>query len=108
MVNGSGGVPVERGASAEPSLEELAEKLLELKQHFEQAVRSLNHAISEGRANNAKIDEVGLRCHACGRTTSVDEQGWTLRLCGDDELHPFCPDCDRQQVDRSGHAQLPV
>jgi hypothetical protein len=38
----------------------------------------------------------GLRCDECG---ALDDgrRGWTLRLDCDDELVPFCPECDEEQ-----------
>ena len=78
----------------DPTLNDLAQKLVELRQHLEQVRTGLSRATSGGRAY--------LRCHTCGRERSTDEAGWTLRLCGDDELHPFCPDCDRRHVNGNG------
>ena len=100
-VSGGDSAPVERGASAEPTLDELAQKLLELRQHLEQVLAGLDDA-SRGRVGNSSADGTSFRCHACGRTRWVDQLGWTLRLCGDDELHPLCPDCDRGHVDGYG------
>ena len=79
---------IERLASAEPTLDELAQRLSELRQHLEGVLAGLN----------LRAGESSLRCHACSRTGSTQQAGWTLRLCGDDELHPFCPDCDRQDT----------
>lgn len=89
---------VDRVASAEPTLDELAQKLAELRQHLEQVITGLNRATSDTRTGDSRADESSLRCHACSRAGSTEQAGWTLRLCGDDELHPFCPDCDRQDV----------
>lgn len=113
--NGDGNAPVEDGA-ADATLGELAQKLLELRRHLEQVVMGLNESREDGRVGrdsyraagsgrrtgNSRI-ETGFRCHACGRTRSTEHAGWTLRLCGDDVLHTFCPDCDRRYVngDRS-------
>ena len=96
------GAPFERAAATEATLDELAEKLSELRQHLEQVLTVLNGATSEGHADNAGFEASRLRCHACGRTESTERAGWTLRLCGDDELHPYCPDCDRLHVDGEG------
>jgi len=100
-VGGGDSAPVERGASVEPTLDELAQKLLELRQHLEQVLAALDDA-SRGRLGNSRADGTSLRCHACGRTRWVDQPGWTLRLCGDNELHPFCPECDRGHVNGDG------
>jgi hypothetical protein len=101
-VSGGDSAPVEYGASGEATLDELAEKLSELRQHLEQVVTGLTGATSGGRAGNSGAEGSSLRCHTCGRTRSTDQAGWTLRLCGDDELHPFCPDCDRRHGEGHG------
>ena len=95
----------------EPSLNELAQRLVELRQHLEQVRTGLSRATSGGRAGNSGVEENSLRCHMCGRARSTDQAGWTLRLCGDDELHPFCPDCDCRHVNghgRNGHVPKAV
>jgi hypothetical protein len=69
---------------------ELAEKLSKLRANLDQLLATLDAPVS-GR----------LRCHECGQVGSDGESGWTLRLCADDELHPFCPDCDGRYF--SGH-----
>lgn len=101
-VNADGGAPVVNGASPEPTLEELAERLVELREHLERTVRSLNDVVSGGRGRDLQSEESSLCCYACRRIGSTEEPGWTLRLCGDDELHPFCPDCDRRHVNGDG------
>jgi hypothetical protein len=114
--SGDGNAPVEDDAAADATLNELAEKLSELRRHLEQVVIGLNESRDDGRvvrdsyraagtgrrAGNSRIGS-GFRCHACGRTRSSEDAGWTLRLCGDDVLHTFCPDCDGGYVsgDRS-------
>jgi hypothetical protein len=91
-------------------LEELAQRLAELRDHLDEVVARLGEvrederviredvrvAISAYGAGSSR--EGSLRCHECGRLDVADDVGWTLRLCGDDELHPFCPDCDRRRV----------
>lgn len=37
-----------------------------------------------------------LRCARCGRECSYEARDWTLRLCGDDQLHTVCRDCDER------------
>jgi hypothetical protein len=103
-VRGDDSARVERCASAEPTLDELAEKLWELRQHLEQ-VTGPGGATSHAAFGDFRTDDTSLRCHACNRTGSTHQAGWTLRLCGDDELHPFCPDCDRRHVDGSNGTQ---
>jgi hypothetical protein len=83
-----------RAMLSDTTLYDLAQKLVELRQHLEQVRTDLSRATSGGH--------VGLRCHTCCRERSTDEAGWTLHLCGDDELHPFCPDCDRRHVNGNG------
>jgi hypothetical protein len=91
------------------TLKELAQRLVELRQHLEQVRTGLSLATSQGRAGSPNVDESSLRCHTCGRAMSTDQAGWTLRLCGDDELHPFCPDCDRRHVNGDGrNGRTPV
>jgi hypothetical protein len=95
----------------EATLKELAQQLVELREHLEQVRIGLSRATSGVYAGASITEESSLRCHTCGRTRSTDEAGWTLRLCGDDELHPFCPDCDRRHVNGhngSGHAHTPL
>lgn len=94
-------------ASAEPTLDELAQKLWELRQHLEQVLTGLGRATSHA-ATDFRAADASLRCHACHRTGSTRQTGWTLRLCGDDELHPFCPDCDRRHADGRNGAQAAV
>jgi hypothetical protein len=88
--------------ATEATLNELAERLVELRQHLEQVRVGLSRATSEGRAGNSTDQQSALRCHTCGRARSTHQMGWTLRLCADDELHPFCPDCDRRHVNGNG------
>ena len=94
-----GDARVDSVASSEPTLDELAQKLSELRQHLEQVLRGLNRGAPGARIGDSLAAESSLQCHACSRTGSSREAGWTLRLCGDDELHPFCPDCDHREVD---------
>jgi hypothetical protein len=82
-----GGGPV--GSAA--TLSELAEKLSTLRAHLDQVVTSLK-APAEGR----------LLCHECGQMASSADPGWSLRLCADDALHAFCPDCDEESFNRNG------
>jgi hypothetical protein len=96
----------EPDACTEPTLDELARKLSELRQHLEQVLRGLDLATSGARAGDSRAEESSLRCHACRRAWPRDEVGWTLRLCGDDELHPFCPACDGRHVDGDGGGQM--
>jgi hypothetical protein len=99
-VSGGDSAPVERGASTEPTLDELAQKLLELRQHLEQVLTGLhNNMTSRERVGDSSVEGKSFRCHACGRPSLSDQPGWTLRLCGDDELHQFCPDCDGAQAE---------
>jgi hypothetical protein len=75
-------------------------------QVYKQRYRSMRDIIAIG---DSRADENSVRCHACSRTGSTQQAGWTLRLCGDDELHPFCPDCDRRHVDgRNGTQAKPI
>lgn len=82
----------------EAILSDLAHRLSELRQHLEQVRADLNHASGEQPA---------LRCHICGLRRPTGQEGWTLRLCHDDELHTLCPECDRQHVNGSGRSRLP-
>jgi len=74
------GTARERVASAEPTLDELAQKLLDLRRHLEQVLVDLNRGTSGARGGDSKADESSLRCHACSRIGSTQEAGWTLRL----------------------------
>ena len=73
-------------------LDSLAQRLSELRQQLEQVRRDLSRG---------EIGERDLRCHTCGRQRATDQAGWTLRLCADDELHAFCPDCDHRHLHRN-------
>jgi hypothetical protein len=84
---------------------EVAEKLSKLREHLDQVVAALNAPTEEwtheqgdvalgGRFRRARNPGNRLRCHECGRIGTKEEPGWTLRLCGDDELHACCSDCD--------------
>lgn len=97
-VNGEDTARADRAASAGPTLDELAQRLLLLRQHLDEVLDELDRAT---RGRQARTDE-SLRCHACSRIGSIRQAGWTLRLCGDDELHPFCPDCDRRNAAGDG------
>jgi hypothetical protein len=45
-----------------------------------------------------------LCCAECGRV-DVGERGWTMRLDEDDELHAFCPRCDRREFGDSSRGR---
>jgi len=75
-----------------PTLSELAEKLSQLKEHLDQVVADLNAP----REDEGASANCGLRCHECGGRGAAGAAGWTRRLCGDDALHVFCPDCDHR------------
>lgn len=106
---------VGRASGAGATLGELAEQLSELREHLDRiraglsdlreddgGIRDAAPAASRRRIGQASAE--GLRCHECGRRSSTDQAGWTLRLCGDDQLHPFCPTCDRRPVSGNGGA----
>lgn len=73
----------------EEILHNLAQRLSELRQHLEQIRTDLNRS---------DMEKTSLSCHTCGRRRASNEPGWTMRLCTDDELHPFCPHCDRRDT----------
>lgn len=103
--------PADREPSPEPTLDELAQKLLVLRQHLDQVLDDLNRATLGARDGDARADESSLRCYACSRIGSTRQAGWTLRLCGDDELHPVCPDCDQRNAagdSRNGSHSRPI
>ena len=107
-MSGGDGPWIERGTSTEPTLDELGRKLSELRQHLELVLKGLDRAPSKGPTGDASPERVSFRCHACGRTRLAEHTGWTLRLCGDDELHPFCPECDRRHVNGDGRNGTPA
>jgi hypothetical protein len=107
-VSSGGGLSARRGASPDPTLDELAQKLSDLREHLRQVLTGLDRGLAGGRAHDAGAAESGLRCHACNRNGSTDQAGWTLRLCADDELHPLCPDCDRRHLDRKNGSRPDV
>jgi hypothetical protein len=96
LINGNGN----GGPAAGPTLAEVAEKLSELREHVDQTVARLNALCNRDTVASTNVDT--FRCHECGEESRADQSGWTLRLCGDDELHPFCPSCDRRHVSGIG------
>jgi hypothetical protein len=50
------------------------------------------------RASRSQPGQV--RCASCGKEC-VREENWTLRLCGDDQLHPVCRGCDERDFSES-------
>jgi hypothetical protein len=111
------------GPAAGPTLAGLAEKLSELREHLDQVVARLNTlhdrdqvvpaaapSATPGRRRRfakASTETDRFRCHECDKLSPSDQTGWTLRLCGDDELHPFCPSCDRRHVNGNGAGTHP-
>jgi hypothetical protein len=95
--------PEPKSAANGATLDDLAEKLATLREHLAQVVAELNapRECNSGLRRAARGNGQ-LRCHECGRTGSKDALGWTLRLCGDDVLHAFCPECDYQYFHRNG------
>lgn len=77
----------------EEILNDLAQRLSELRLHLEQVRMELTRR---------EVGKGSLRCYACGRMQVSEQPGWTLRLCADDELHAFCPDCDRRHLSGNG------
>ena len=45
------------------------------------------------RLRNLGGEHGEVRCAECGRGGTREEEGWTLQLCGDDQLHTFCRNC---------------
>lgn len=75
----------------EEILNDLAQRLSELRLHLEQV-----------RMELTRREKGSLRCYSCGWMQVSEQPGWTLRLCADDELHAFCPDCDRRHLAGNG------
>ena len=110
------------GSTAGASLPELAEKLSDLRKDLDEVIARVKDLHREDRMSREEAhaptpdrlfgmpntDRGCLRCHECGRLSSTDRAGWTLRLCGDDELHPFCPACDGRHVtgNRNGNGEV--
>lgn len=104
-----------QGSSTTATLNELAEKLSTLRKHLEQVIAGLN-VPQEANGVVREVPRVAgsvarrlpritgtedsLRCHECGLTGQSGGEGWTMRLCGDDVLHAFCPDCDYRYFHR--------
>jgi hypothetical protein len=80
--------PRHRPSEQVPSLKERIGKMLH---HREDVVTDVRGGL---RANEPQAEF--LRCARCGRECSCDNENWTLRLCGDDQLHPVCRGCDEQ------------
>jgi hypothetical protein len=74
-------------------LNDLAQRLSELRLHLEQVRTELTRR---------DVGKGSLRCYSCGGMQMPEQPGWTLRLCADDELHAFCPECDRGQLNSNG------
>jgi hypothetical protein len=48
------------------------------------------------RAELDLMEGIGLRCAECG-TADEGERGWTMYPDLENELHAFCPECDRRE-----------
>lgn len=48
---------------------------------------------NEYRLGSLAGEDVQLRCANCRCEGSLNDEGWSLELCGDNQLHPFCRDC---------------
>ena len=112
----SGGADRSDGEAAAiaATLTDLAQKLAELRELVRQAAVDLNarristrgaRTVALPTTRSARLPQLiaattstegRVCCHECGRAGPGAVKGWTLRLCGDDELHTFCPDCDRR------------
>ena len=110
-LSGDDDVPPQSGLAADATLHELAGKLSEVREQLEQVVVDLAELGEVSRGSRIsrrpagrtgtghRLEGGSLQCQVCGRRRPMLEAtGWTLRLCADDELHPFCPDCDHRQV----------
>lgn len=87
--------PRHRPPEQVPSLKERLSKMLHRQ---EDVVADVRVGL---RANESQVEFV--RCARCGRECSGEKENWTLRLCGDDQLHPVCRGCDEQDFsDPSG------
>jgi hypothetical protein len=112
------------GTVDEPTLSDLARKLSELRAHLAHVTADLRSQREDRRLVHDELGTTAARpgfgssmgagrrlsCHECGRVGARDSTGWTLRLCADDELHTFCPDCDERYLngnDRSASAAEP-
>jgi hypothetical protein len=97
-------------AATDATLTDLAEKLSELRAHVEHVAADLNARREDSRVTRNELGSASarpggrLRCHECSRVGPIDAAGWTLRLCGDDELHTFCPDCDYRYFNGNGRS----
>lgn len=63
--------------------------------------RARNHqdirvAASHVRDRASDSTETPLRCARCGHECTDKANDWTLRLFGDDQLHPVCRGCDER------------
>ena len=83
----------------EEILTDLARRLSELRLHLEQVRTELTRR---------DVGKGSLHCYSCGRIQVSEQPGWTLRLCADDELHAFCPDCDRRHLMGNGRKRAPA
>jgi hypothetical protein len=106
------GIADASSGETEATLTDLAEKLSELRVHLEDVVADLNGrrgeispihdergtTTAESGTDNRASENGRLRCYGCGRMEAKGAAGWTLRLCPDDELHTFCPDCDSRYL----------
>jgi hypothetical protein len=104
----SGAADASSGETAATELTDLAQKLSELRAHLQRVAADLNARREHSRAIHNELGPATGRpglgnsasaggrlcCHECGRLGPIEATGWTLRLCGDDQLHAFCPDCD--------------
>ena len=80
-----------------------SEHVPSFKERLSQMLNGQEGAVAETRVGlRASGSQSGnIRCARCGREGSR-EDNWTLRLCGDDQLHPVCRGCDERDFDASG------
>lgn len=81
----------------------LAGRLTRLRERFETTADGAEAPVPDhyDRLRNLGGENGRLRCARCGRDGSRGEDGWTLQLCGDDQLHTFCHDCYESEFDRA-------
>jgi len=83
-------------AAPQPShlVSSLRERLGRARNHQDVRVAEAHVRLRAGESPDGS-----LRCARCGHECSYEARDWTLRLCGDDQLHTVCRDCDERDFD---------
>jgi hypothetical protein len=78
----------------------LAERLSKLREQLDQPAYAVDTLLPDHDDGLGTLggENDHFRCANCGDDGSRGEDGWTLQLCGDYQLHAFCRDCTSKMV----------